>query len=59
MVGNVVSSVGGPGISGARILLDGEPIGNSDASGKFTLPNLQPATYKLGFEHGKDVILTE
>ncbi|XP_075989441.1 BOS complex subunit NOMO2 [Anticarsia gemmatalis] len=51
VVGSVVSSLGGPGMSGARVLLDGEPIGNTDATGKFTLPNLQPATYTLGFQH--------
>ncbi|XP_026738315.1 nodal modulator 3, partial [Trichoplusia ni] len=51
VVGTVVSSTGGPGMAGARVLLDGEPIGNTDATGKFTLPNLQPATYTLGFQH--------
>ncbi|PZC72764.1 hypothetical protein B5X24_HaOG210605 [Helicoverpa armigera] len=51
VVGTVVKSVGGPGLAGAQVLLDGTPIGKSDAAGKFTLPNLQPSTYTIGFQH--------
>uniref|UniRef100_A0A2H1VYC3 SFRICE_011490 n=1 Tax=Spodoptera frugiperda TaxID=7108 RepID=A0A2H1VYC3_SPOFR len=51
VVGSVVKSVGGPGLSGARVLLDGKAIGTTDGTGKFTLPKLQPSTYTLTFEH--------
>ena len=37
---------------GVRVLLNGEPVANSDSSGKFTLAELKPATYVLNFEHG-------
>ncbi|KAH9635740.1 hypothetical protein HF086_013848 [Spodoptera exigua] len=52
VVGSVVKSVGGPGLSGARVLLDGNAVGTTDGTGKFTLPTLQPSTYTLSFEHG-------
>ncbi|XP_037298706.1 nodal modulator 3 isoform X3 [Manduca sexta] len=51
IVGTVITSPGGKGISGARVLLDGEPVGKTDATGKFTLPSLQPSTYMLSAQH--------
>ena len=51
----LVKSIGGPGMSGVRVLMDDKPVGNTDATGKFTLPNLQPSTYTLGFKHGKEL----
>ncbi|XP_059054795.1 BOS complex subunit NOMO1 [Achroia grisella] len=51
MVGTALSSAGGAGLKGVRVLVDGRPVGTTDAAGKFTLTNLQPATYKLGFQH--------
>ncbi|KAJ0182838.1 hypothetical protein K1T71_002207 [Dendrolimus kikuchii] len=51
LVGSVVAAVSGPGLSGTRVLLDGRAVGNSDGTGKFTLPSLQPGVYTLGFQH--------
>ncbi|KAI5632132.1 carboxypeptidase regulatory-like domain-containing protein [Phthorimaea operculella] len=51
LVGSVTASPSGSGIAGARVLKDGQPVGNTDKSGKFTLPALQPGTYSLSFQH--------
>lgn len=51
LIGTAVGSVGGKGLSGARVLLDGKAIGNTDAAGKFTLGNLKPAVYTVGLQH--------
>ncbi|CAH0724463.1 unnamed protein product, partial [Brenthis ino] len=53
VIGSVLSSPAGDGMSGVRVLLNGEPVATSDASGKFTLTGLKPATYVLNFEHDK------
>ncbi|CAG9796827.1 unnamed protein product [Diatraea saccharalis] len=51
VVGTVVKSIGGEGLSKARVLLDKQAIGNTDVNGKFTLPQLQPGTYSITFQH--------
>lgn len=52
-MGSVLKASGGSGISGVRVLSDGNPIGTTDATGKFTLASLQPGVYRLSFQHGK------
>lgn len=51
-MGSVVSAPG-KGLPGVRVLLDGTPIGTSDAAGKFTLASLHPGVYTVSFQHGK------
>ncbi|KAL0902013.1 hypothetical protein ABMA27_007142 [Loxostege sticticalis] len=53
VVGTVLASVGGSGVNGARVELDGRAVGRTDAGGKFTLPALQPGTYAVNFLHEK------
>lgn len=57
---NIISSVlktsGGDGISGVRVLLDGEPVATTDATGQYALKDLKPNTYTLKFQHGKSLL---
>ncbi|XP_028172449.1 nodal modulator 1 [Ostrinia furnacalis] len=53
VVGSLLASVGGAGVGGARVELDGRAVGTTDAGGKFTLPALKPGNYLLNFLHEK------
>ncbi|KAM3960853.1 LOW QUALITY PROTEIN: BOS complex subunit NOMO1 [Aphomia sociella] len=51
LVGTTLNAVGGKGMKGVRVLLDGRPVGTTDSVGKFTLSNIQPGTYTLSYQY--------
>ncbi|XP_045510959.1 nodal modulator 1 [Colias croceus] len=51
IVGTAYASKDGKPVSGARVLLAGEAVATSDATGKFSLSGLKPGNYILGLQH--------
>ncbi|CAK1544346.1 unnamed protein product [Leptosia nina] len=51
VIGTALASKGGKAVSGARVLLSGEPVATTDSAGKFTLTALIPGTYIITLEH--------
>ncbi|XP_038207845.1 nodal modulator 1 [Zerene cesonia] len=51
LVGTAYASKGGKPVSGARVLLAGQAVATSDATGKFSLSGLKPGNYIVSLQH--------